>query len=171
MQLSDCEVQLSGDMRNTVLLTGVTPAEIVVLRIIHGADAVINVFPRRQNNRPHAEEKQNLIEKYRKARADIESAFPGIDPKLPVHLKDIGITDVGETYTDEVAEERQPVKLKNQRGVPKQGANRKGHKKVGSGKRGGHNIFPDGAPTPVVDDSLVTDQVDEEIDTEVNEEA
>jgi hypothetical protein len=45
MKLYDCTVRLNGSLHNEVNKADVTPAEVHVLRALHGSDAVINVKP------------------------------------------------------------------------------------------------------------------------------
>lgn len=89
MQVANCHVRLSGDINNEIFKAGVTPAEVLVLRRIHGADAVVKFEPVKQDKRPHASEFDRLKMVYGD-KAVIE-AFPGSQPSLPVNFKDIGI--------------------------------------------------------------------------------
>ncbi len=45
MQECNVTVRLGGSMTSTVPLTNVTPAEILVLRRVHGEDSVIDIRP------------------------------------------------------------------------------------------------------------------------------
>lgn len=89
MQLANCRVRLGGDMTNEVLKQSVTPAEVAVLRLIHGDDSVLKVEPFKQDKRPHAQEFERLLAEY--GQKVVEAAFPGVAPQLPVSFKDIGI--------------------------------------------------------------------------------
>lgn len=91
MQIVDAEIQLSGSIKNTVMRTGVTPAEIVLLRHIHGHESVVNVRPRKNDKRPHEGEVDRLKARYGSAK--FSEVFTGFVPKLPVYLKDIGLED------------------------------------------------------------------------------
>lgn len=97
MQLGRCIVRLGGDLNNSVLKQPVTPAEIIVLRAIHGDDAVLKIRQTGQDRRAHAEELQRLIERYGAARGeDEQSIVAKIWPsphgvKLPLNFKDIGV--------------------------------------------------------------------------------
>jgi len=99
MEISTIELRLSGDMRNTVVKIGVTPAEILVLRAIHGQGSVFNVQPGDTDKRPHADELERLRSIYAPRFQDegkkdiVGQMFPGIAPQLPVKLKDIQIAD------------------------------------------------------------------------------
>jgi len=95
MQLCNVSVNLAGSLLNRVPKRGVTVAEIVVLRAVHGgSDAVTNIQPVGMDKRPHAEELERLSRKYGKIVAKL---FPGAHPQLPSNLADIGVTyDGGE---------------------------------------------------------------------------
>ena len=45
MEIANCTVALAGDQGNSVPKFGVTAAEIAVLRVLHGEDAVTNIEP------------------------------------------------------------------------------------------------------------------------------
>lgn len=102
MQICDCTVRLSGDQLHAVRKRGVTVAEIYLLRQIHGADAVIDIQPVKQDKRSHEEERDRLRKKYRRqiqnvnpdgASNIVDSVYggPDVSTKMPVNLKDIGV--------------------------------------------------------------------------------
>ena len=102
MQDCDVTVRLSGSLLHTVQKTKVTPAEIQVLRAVHGQDAVVDIMPTRINKRSHAVEFERLSAIYGSGNplepSDggpshniVARCFPGVSPRLPVHLKDIGL--------------------------------------------------------------------------------
>lgn len=99
MQICDCDVRLSGDQLHRVRKR-VTVAEIYVLRQLHGADAVVNITPVKQDKRSHQEEIERLRRKYRRPIQNInpngsgnivDSLFGGPSPNVPVNLADIGV--------------------------------------------------------------------------------
>lgn len=45
MKLFNCKVRIQGSVQDEVIKTGVTQAEIIVLRAIHGNDAVLDTVP------------------------------------------------------------------------------------------------------------------------------
>lgn len=90
MQIANCFVRLSGDINNEVFKGGVTPPEVVMLRAIHGTDAVIKIQPKHQDRRPHAEEIDRLKREYGDRR--FAEVFPGSYVNLPVNFSDIGVT-------------------------------------------------------------------------------
>lgn len=89
MQTANCNVRLMGDMNNEIAKSGVTVAEIVVLRTIHGSDSVVKIAGTGNDKRPHAAELERLKGLY--GDKIVEAAFPGAAPQLPVNFKDIGI--------------------------------------------------------------------------------
>ena len=107
MQVCDVEVRLAGDVYHTVPKIGVTPAEILILQTIHGSDAVVNIRPRKQDKRGHADEYDRLSRTYDGGsihgagpddpkKVSIARLFPGPVKKLPVTLDEIGISITGE---------------------------------------------------------------------------
>ena len=113
MQRCNCSVRLGGDIGNTVAKTGVSPAEIVILRHIHGGpDAVIDIQPTGMDKVPHAVERERLVNIYKAEIVD--HLFPGAYSKLPVSLSDVAlveedVTDLGESGQPEVANEADPI--------------------------------------------------------------
>lgn len=89
MQLANCNVRLGGDLNNEVFKAQVTPPEILLLKAIHGADAVVKVQPTGMDKRQHHAEFDRLKKEY--GEKLVLGVFPGASPNLPVHLKDIGI--------------------------------------------------------------------------------
>jgi hypothetical protein len=107
MQIVNCSVHLSGDLRNTVHKRGVTVAEIVVLRNIHGGDAVTSIQPVKNDRRSHALELDRLRSIYNRRDQVVDQLFPGANPKLPTNLKDIGVDHNGATVEEPEEEEAQ----------------------------------------------------------------
>lgn len=92
MQLAKCLVSLSGNRNNQVLRTNVSAAEILVLRHVHGEASVSEVVVTGTVERTNIEEKALLCEKYNRPGKDkVEKLFPGIDPRMPMTLKDASI--------------------------------------------------------------------------------
>lgn len=103
MQLSNATVRIAGSVLHTVPKRDLTPAEIVVLRSIHGDDAVVNIRPTKNDrNRGHAAEFDRLAGLYDRssslqATPGEEQAsllarlFPGAMKKLPTTLEEIGL--------------------------------------------------------------------------------
>lgn len=87
MQIGTCTVLLAGDRNMAVPKANVTPAEVAMLRIAHGADAVLNIKATGDEVRPSRKEKARLMGVYGKVR--VEAAFPGVAPSLPATFEDI----------------------------------------------------------------------------------
>jgi hypothetical protein len=104
MQTAQAEILLHGNISSTVVRI-VTPAEIPILRSIHGDDAVINIEPKGDTKRTNAEEVERLKGFY----GDVAFAkvFPGALPKLPMTLAEVGAA------APEVVEEIKPLKKVN----------------------------------------------------------
>jgi hypothetical protein len=73
----------------TIHKEGVTAAEILLLRQIHGDDAVIDIVQTKLSTRSHAEELRRLSEIY--GPTIVAQAWPGVAPRLPSNLKDAGL--------------------------------------------------------------------------------
>ena len=102
MQECSVMVRLGGSLNHTVPLPVVTPAQIQILRAIHGQDAVVDIVPGKFNKRRQEEELARLSGLYGKGSGMegldaketgniVARLFPGVSPRLPVHLKDIGL--------------------------------------------------------------------------------
>jgi hypothetical protein len=108
MQICDAEVRLAGNVYHVVPKQGLTPAEIYVLREIHGSDAVVNIRPVKEDDkRGIAEEFGRLKRLYDGAsinapdedgprKISLERLFPGAMKKLPKRLSDLGISATGD---------------------------------------------------------------------------
>lgn len=100
MQRSECTVRLAGDINNTVRKRDVSPAEIVILRAIHGGpDSVQDIKPIMMDKMPHQQERARLAYLY--GDKVVDGCFPGAFAKLPVTLKEIAI-DAEEVDEDAV---------------------------------------------------------------------
>lgn len=91
MQLCKCDVMLGGDRNNVVAKEGVSIAEIVVLRAIHGGDAVVNIRPAGIRSLDHHEELARLKRTYNRREAIVDKVFTGVNPTLPTKFADIGL--------------------------------------------------------------------------------
>lgn len=83
LQLANCLVALGGDAGNTVPKYGVTAAEIAVLRVIHGDDAIADIEPTGSVERSHKAERSRLVDAYAriingaKRAPEVETLYPG----------------------------------------------------------------------------------------------
>lgn len=100
MEYASCLVVLGtvGDpIPNSVPKYGVTPAESVVLRAIHGDGCLKDLKVVGMDRRDHRQEYQRLLETYTKHDDHgekvpmVEALFPGSNPRLPVKFPEVGI--------------------------------------------------------------------------------
>lgn len=98
MQSARCVVQLSGDAGTKIAKAPVSPAEVVLLRAIHGPESVqsVELLNGGVNDKtPHAEELQRLRSHYtaltEAGNPVIDAVFPGAYPQLPTTFDEIGI--------------------------------------------------------------------------------
>lgn len=64
MKLYSGKIRLAGNLLNEVPRIGLTAPEIIILRHIHGADAVVNIQETGSDKRPHGEERDRLAQAY-----------------------------------------------------------------------------------------------------------
>lgn len=99
MQTANCLVKLGGDPGNTVPMFGLTAAEIAVLQVIHGNDAVVDIKPTGTVETTHRAERQRLIEKYgRQQDGDwrapaVDRLFPGAAARVFETFDELGIDE------------------------------------------------------------------------------
>lgn len=97
MQLYSIKVRLGGLVNNEVRKSGVTAAEIMVLRALHGDDAVVDITSAKMDHRTHAEERARLNaiycnketsspETFTKKREMLRGLFGADTADLPVKL-------------------------------------------------------------------------------------
>lgn len=99
MQLYDCTVRHAGNLLHEIPRYGVTAPEIMILRTIHGGDAVVKIQPRKNDRRAHSVEIARLKAEYGK---HYSTTFgDGYIEKLPQKLDSI---DVSEEETEEETE-------------------------------------------------------------------
>lgn len=98
MELCDIELRLAGNLQHVVPKQDVTPAEILILREIHGPDAVVNIRPKKMDKRSHGAEWERLVARYGKngqsagpggSSVLLDNLFPGAVKRLPVSLAEI----------------------------------------------------------------------------------
>lgn len=100
MQLVHCVVKHGGKHHSAVKRLYVSVAEIIVLRKIHGDDAIEDITVKYAGIRkPGFDEMDYLTRTYGgkdETLQMIQSLFPGAVPTFPSRLSDIGISNVGE---------------------------------------------------------------------------
>lgn len=113
MQNYTATVRLRGSAMNEVQKEDVTAAEVIMLKRIHGEDALVNIRPTRMDKRNHKEERARLSEVY--GARKVEELFGNeiIGAKLPVKLD--GIADIPSDTDDDLddeSEETEPEETK-----------------------------------------------------------
>lgn len=106
MQLCNIVLRLGGSLLHTVPKTDVTPAEILILKRIHGDDAVVDIRPTKFDKKRHQDgEWERLQLAYDRSSAFksspgeesgsvLLSLFPGAMKRLPTTLSEIGLADI-----------------------------------------------------------------------------
>jgi hypothetical protein len=92
MQTLNALVALTGDRNNMIWKIGLTPAEVLLLQQLHGADAVLQLEPTGEVKREPAEEIQRLRTSYPLHHERIQNIwrdFPG--PAFPMRIDALGI--------------------------------------------------------------------------------
>lgn len=77
MRLFSCKVRLGGSLYNEVVKSEVTIPEIIVLRAIHGADAVADIKETGEAKRTDSDERDRLAVEYGKAIKKRAEQLPG----------------------------------------------------------------------------------------------
>lgn len=93
MQLYRCTVNHAGNRDMRIHKEGMTAADIVILRRIHGAEAVNDVVATKETRRAAVKERDRLVETY--GRRKFAESFPGPLPRLPLTLTEAGLTEEG----------------------------------------------------------------------------
>jgi hypothetical protein len=88
MQIALAEILLNGNLQHSTVRV-VSAPEVLILRDIHGGDAVINVAEPAAIERTNAEEIDRL-KLYYGAEA-FSKVYPGSMPKLPTAFAEVGV--------------------------------------------------------------------------------
>lgn len=98
MQRCTCTVRLAGELTQTTVRHGVSPAEVVILRHMHGDDAVQDFKPGGNDRGKRINEADRLQARYKK---HYGKCFPGANPKLPERFDEIGVDLLADDGGDE----------------------------------------------------------------------
>lgn len=97
MEIVQCNVALGGDLNNTVPKAEVTIAELALLRVIHGEDAVRDVEVTGETAVSSAEELARLRETYpardHEGRFFVNVLYPGAAPRLYQKLAELALPE------------------------------------------------------------------------------
>ncbi|MEQ9416660.1 MAG: hypothetical protein RJQ08_03855 [Salinisphaeraceae bacterium] len=95
METCNVTVRHKGRLTSTVRRRAVTPAETVLLRELHGADAVVefelNPTPIKRDSVAEIERLRDFYGVSAEQLKIIDNAFPGHSPKLPETFAEIGV--------------------------------------------------------------------------------
>lgn len=137
MEIADCKLRVGGDPMNVITKIDVTPAEVIILRHIHGVASVHDIQKKALNRnnksiakRSHAFELNRLRAFYNNAPGAtpesefqggdlnnfdpsvfniVNRLFPGVNPVLPITFASIEIKMVHDASTDENQGESDPT--------------------------------------------------------------
>jgi hypothetical protein len=90
MKIYQLKLSHAGKMNHQMIMNGVTAPEVIMLKAVHGPQAVEDLLV--TGHAPglnHLEEKTRLIDKY--GQKKFEEMFPGFSPILPADLAQVGI--------------------------------------------------------------------------------
>jgi hypothetical protein len=129
MQIANVMVALGGDKGTTVPKPGVTVSEIAVLRAIHGNDAVTDIEPCGEIDRPDRVEIARLNEIYGRARGSdqnveiVKNMFPGVAARAYRTIDEL-VDEEGQPIPEEFFKpiahaKAEPVKAKAGKKTPK----------------------------------------------------
>lgn len=100
MQTASILLAIGGDNTMQVPKFGVTPAEVLLLRLIHGEDAVTDIDINGEEDRSNRDEQDRLFQAYSKSNPDgtvrspeLAALFPGVGAKLPKTFAEIDLDD------------------------------------------------------------------------------
>lgn len=92
MQVCNCTVAIAGEAGMSVAKSRVTVPELMILREIHGADAVRNIEVTADEEVSSIEERERLASIYKKPASIVRDVLGASGP-LPKTLADAGIDD------------------------------------------------------------------------------
>lgn len=99
MQTATVSVAIAGDQGNTVRKTDVTPAEVAVLRAIHGDEAVFDIEPTEDVDRGNRAELERIGLIYRTSKIfgtdnlAVQALFPGAAARVFDSFDELGLDE------------------------------------------------------------------------------
>jgi hypothetical protein len=103
VQLYRCQIKHAGKPYTVIYKEDVTPADIVIMRQIHGTDAVANIEATRESRDSAVKLRQRLKDTY--GEKVFARCYPGLTPILPRDLGEAGLREDGRSLEDVAAEE------------------------------------------------------------------
>lgn len=110
MRMYNCAVRLGGTTTSEVEKRGITAAEIMVLRKVHGVESVVRIVPKNSVNASHASERERLRSIYEQGPHQvglIDSLFGPVHLPLPESLDPAQEADADEAVRTKEVEEAQ----------------------------------------------------------------
>ena len=101
VEVANCAVRLNGDIGYEVPKQGIAYAEVVVLRAIHGDDAVVRLEKAGTDERSLKDVLEHLRSVYGEAR--IRAVFPGANPNINTRFYDLTNDPVDDIPTETVS--------------------------------------------------------------------
>lgn len=92
MQICNCTIAIGGDIGMTVTKERVTIPELMILRSVHGDDAVRNIEVTHSVSMSNSEERERLNQIYRNPEFVVRDTL-GATGTLPSEIEDAGIPD------------------------------------------------------------------------------
>jgi hypothetical protein len=106
MHLYRCRVNHAGNRDMQIHREEVTPAEIVILQTLHGADSISNIEKVREKPVRQEVERKRLADTY--GSRVFARLFPGARPMLPLTLAEAGLSEDGRSLEQIEAESDPP---------------------------------------------------------------
>jgi hypothetical protein len=101
MQTAMILLAIGGDSVMQVPKFGVTPAEAMLLRAIHGDEAVTDIDINGEEDRSNREERERLFNLYAKAQPNgtfalpvLDALYPGVNARLPTKFSELELDEV-----------------------------------------------------------------------------
>lgn len=107
MQFAKFEIQIGGEMTNTVVRDGISPAEYLIMQALHGDHSLTPIAITSERNVQVTEEMDRLRQRFntKNSSAALNAVFPGARPvNVPVNFADVGLVDIPHAE-DAVAED------------------------------------------------------------------
>jgi hypothetical protein len=139
MQKCNCVVRLGGSLLHTVQKTDITPAEVVLLRRIHGNDAVVEFERARGDFTTRQDDHARLIAVY--GHKAVTEAYPQGDTSLPKTFSAIGIRINEETSRTKLLKAARAVQEENTDELIEDEADGEDYSPVQAEKNGEDAIF------------------------------
>lgn len=97
MQFGKFEIQIGGEMTNTVVRDGISPAEYLVMQTLHGDHSLTPIAITSEKNTTVQDEMERLRVRFstKNSSKALNAVFPGARPvNVPVNFADIGLPDI-----------------------------------------------------------------------------